>query len=101
MEIEGKVINILPERSGVSKQTGEMWRIASYVLEVPGYHPTKMMFEVSDGTQGRIAQLDLREGQYYKIQFEIDAREFNGKWFNTIRAWGAKPMSMTPEEKNM
>ena len=98
MEIEGKLIKVLPERTGVSKTTGEPWRIASYVLEIPGYHPQKMMFEVSDGSQGRIAQLNLQLGQHYKIQFDIDAREDEGRWFNSVRAWGAKLITYTPEE---
>ena len=33
MELTGKIIAVLPERSGVSARTGSEWKMASYVLE--------------------------------------------------------------------
>lgn len=97
MEIEGKIIDVLPERSGTSQATGEPWRIASYLLEIPGYRPTKMMFDVSDGTQGRIERLGITKGRKYRIFFEIEAQQYNGRWFNNVRAWDARPTDEAEE----
>lgn len=101
MEIEGKIIEVLPERIGISQTTQEPWRVASYLLEIPGYRPTKMMFEVSDGQAGRIARLGITKGRKYRIFFEIEAQQYNGRWYNTVRAWDARltdePLEETTE----
>ena len=85
MELTGKIINVLPERSGVSARTGTEWKCASYVLETLGEYPRRMVFEVF-GTD-RIAQLAIQEGELLNVSFDIDAREANGRWFNSIRAF--------------
>ena len=33
MEIEGKIIDVLPERSGISQTTQEPWRVARIIRE--------------------------------------------------------------------
>lgn len=85
MEITGKIIEVLPERSGVSARTGSEWKCASYVIETPGEYPRRMVFEVF-GTD-RIAQLAIQKGELMTVSFDIDAREANGRWFNSIRAF--------------
>lgn len=44
MELQGKVIAVLPERSGVS-QRGE-WKAQSYVIETHEAYPKKLCFDV-------------------------------------------------------
>ena len=44
MELQGKVIAVLPERSGVS-QRGE-WKSQDYVIETHDAYPRKMVFGV-------------------------------------------------------
>ncbi len=85
MEITGKIIAVLPERSGVSPRTGSEWRCASYVLETLEQYPRKMNFEVF-GTD-RIQQFNIQIGETMVVSFDIDAREYQGRWFNSIRAW--------------
>ena len=88
MEITGKIIAVLPERSGVSARSGAEWRCATYVLETMEQYPRKMCFEVF-GTD-RIQQMNIQAGQSYTISFDIDAHEYQGRWFNSIRAWKAE-----------
>lgn len=85
MELTGKIIAVLPERSGVSPRTGNEWRMASYVLETMDQYPRKMVFEVFGAD--RIAQLNVQLGETMTVSFDIDAREYQGRWFNSIRAW--------------
>lgn len=95
MEITGKIIAVLPERSGVSARSGAEWRCATYVLETMEQYPRKMCFEVF-GTD-RIQQLNIQAGQSYTISFDIDAHEYQGRWFNSIRAWKAEaPVAAAP-----
>ena len=85
MEITGKIIAVLPERSGVSARTGTEWRCASYVLETLEQYPRKMNFEVFG--VDRIQQFNMQVGETMVVSFDIDAHEYQGRWFNSIRAW--------------
>lgn len=83
MEIQGKIIVVLPERSGVS-QRGNQWRSISYVLETQEQYPKKLAFDV---TNDKIDQLNIQLGEIITVQFDINAREYNGRWFNSVNVW--------------
>ena len=83
MEIQGKIIAVLPERSGVS-QRGNQWRSISYVLETQEQYPKKLAFDVIND---KIDQLNIQFGEILTVQFDINAREYNGRWFNSVNAW--------------
>ena len=83
MELQGKIIVVLPERSGVS-QRGNQWRSISYVLETQEQYPKKLAFDV---TNDKIDQLNIQLGEILTVQFDINAREYNGRWFNSVNAW--------------
>lgn len=84
MELTGKIIAVLPERGGVSK-AGNEWKIQEYVLETMDQYPRKMMFNVFGAD--RIAQFNVQLGEVLTVSFDIDSREYNGRWYNDIRAW--------------
>lgn len=87
MEITGTIIVALPEVSGISKSTGNPWKKREYVLEnTDGQYPRKMCFTCFGDNANRI---NLTVGQRYTVSFDIDAHEYNGRWFNEIRAWRA------------
>lgn len=83
MELQGKIIVVLPERSGTS-QRGNQWRSITYVLETQEQYPKKLAFDV---TNDKIDQLNIQFGEILTVQFDINAREYNGRWFNSINAW--------------
>ena len=85
MDLTGKVIAILEARGGVSARTGNSWMTQEYVIEVPGTYPRKMMFNIFG--EDRIKQFNIQPGEEITVQFDIDAREFNGRWYNDIRAY--------------
>jgi len=85
MEISGKIISILEERSGVAKSTGKSWKVAQYVLKTMENYPKQMVFEVFG--EDKINLFDIKEGDELTLSFDIDAREYQGKWYNQIRAW--------------
>ena len=85
MDLTGKVIAILPANSGVSNRTGNPWMSQEYVIEVPGQYPRKMLFRLFG--EDKIKQFNIQAGEDITVQFDIDAHEYNGRWFNEIRAW--------------
>ena len=85
MELTGKIIAVLPANSGVSNRTGNPWMSQEYVIEVPGQYPRKCVFRLFG--EDRIKQFNIQQGEDLTIQFDIDAHEYNGRWFNEIRAY--------------
>ena len=83
MEIQGKVIAVLPERSGISAR-GE-WKSKTYVIETQEQYPKKMAFDVFGAD--RIANFGIQFGEVINVSFDIDAHEYQGRYFNQIRAW--------------
>lgn len=98
MELTGKIIAVLPASSGVSSRTGNPWMSQDYVIEVPGQYPRKCVFRVFG--EDRIKQFNIQMGEDLTVSFDIDAREYNGRWYNDIRAYnvtrGAAPMAAMP-----
>lgn len=93
MELQGKVIAETQERSGTSAR-GE-WKVKGYVIETHDSYPRKMMFEVFG--EDRLRRFNIQIGQEVLVSFDIDAHEYNGRWFNSIRAFDVRqvdPASM-------
>ena len=88
MEATGKIIAVMPALSGTSQRTGNSWMTQQYVLEVPGMYPKKMVFEVFG--EDKIKNFNVQLGMEVTVSFEIDAHEYNGRWFNEVRAWNVK-----------
>ena len=85
MELTGTIIAILPARSGVSQKTGKQWMTQQYVLEIHGQYPRHMVFEVFG--EDRIRQFNIQLQGQYNVSFDIDASEYQGKWYNKIKAY--------------
>ena len=85
MQFTGKAIAALPVKSGVSQRTGEQWQSREYVIETQEQFPKKMCFEVF-GTD-KLKEFNIRNNDLIKVHFDITAREYNGKWYNSVRAW--------------
>lgn len=88
MEITGKIIAILPAREGTSSRTGNSWKTQEYVIETHEQYPRKCVFNLFGAD--RIAQFNIQMGEELTVSFDIDAREWNGRWFNDIRAWNVQ-----------
>ena len=84
MEFTGKIIAVLPERKGVSRN-GNEWCAQEYVIESHEQYPKKMCFEVFG--QEKISSFNIQIGEEYKVSFDINARQWNDRWINSIRAW--------------
>ena len=85
MEATGKIIAEFNERGGVSNRTGNEWKAKSYVLEVPGDFPRKLVFDVFG--VDRLQAFNIQIGELLTVHFDIDAHEYNGRWFNDVRAF--------------
>ena len=95
MEISGKIIQVLPLQTGVAKNSGNPWQSQSYVLETQEQFPRKVCFEVF-GEQ-RIKENACQLDDLVTVSFDIESREFNGRWYTSVRAWRVQQGIATPE----
>ena len=87
MELQGKVIAALPERSGVSAR-GE-WKSQEFVIEYQeGQYPRHLVFTVFGAD--RLQRFNILIGQTVLVAFDVDAHEWNGRWFTDIRAFDVR-----------
>ncbi len=82
MEINGKIIEILPEKSGQSAKG--TWRKQEYVLETEGQYPKKVCFMAWGD---KIDEFGIEEGESLVVSIDLESREFNGRWYTDVRAW--------------
>ena len=82
MEIKGKIIEILPEKSGQSAN-GE-WRKQEYVLETQSNYPKKICFMAWGD---KIGEFDLKQGDNVEVSIDLESREYNGRWYTDVKAW--------------
>lgn len=82
-EISGQIIAVLPTRSGTSAK-GTVWSSQTAVIETREQYPKKVAFDVMGE---KIAQFNLQVGEYVTVSYDIDAHEYQGRWFNAVRAW--------------
>ena len=96
MEIKGKIVQILPLQGGQTKAGGE-WKKQEYILETEGQYPKKVCFNLWGD---RIEQYPVVEGEEVTVSFDLDSREFNGRWYTEVRAWkietGVTTMAVPP-----
>ena len=97
MEITGKIIEILPEKSGQSAN-GE-WRKQEYVLETETSYPKKICFVVWGD---KIEQFNLKKGESVEVSVDLESREYNGRWYTDVKAWKVSKdqVSVSNEETN-
>ena len=88
MEITGKIIAVLPANSGTSARTGNPWMSQTCVIETQGQYPKKLAFDVFG--EERIKQFNIQQGEELTVRFDIDAHEYQGRYFNQIRAFNVE-----------
>lgn len=85
MEISGKVIAILEPQRFVSQKNGNEYVTTVFVIETQGQYPKKVAFKVMG--EEKFKQMNIVMGGTYNVSFDVESREWQGKWFNDINAW--------------
>jgi hypothetical protein len=86
LELTGKIIQVLPERSGTSARGP--WRKQEYIIEVPGDFPKKVCFMLWGD---KIDQFRIQPGQDLTVSVDLESREYNGRWYTDVKAWRVAP----------
>ncbi|MBD5185711.1 MAG: DUF3127 domain-containing protein [Bacteroidales bacterium] len=94
MEITGKIIQVMDEVGGTSR-AGNAWRKREYVLETQETYPKKVCFNFFGD---RIDQYPMQVGDLMTVSFDLESREFNGRWYTDVRAWKAEKAGQNPAD---
>lgn len=94
MEITGKIIAALEARGGVSQRTGNTWKSQEFVLETHDQYPRHCVFRVFG--EDRLRDFNIQVGEELTVSFDIDAHEYQGRWYNDVSAWRVSRQTDAP-----
>lgn len=82
MQLIAKLIQVLPLQTGMGKN-GE-WRKQDVVVETDGQYPKKICISIwGDKASESVLQI----GNMLDISFDVESREYNGRWYTDVKAW--------------
>lgn len=85
MEFEGRVMKLLPVRSG-QKSDGSEWRSQEFVFEYfenpDNWWSEKVLLSLMNE---RIDEYQLKEGDEVRVNFGHSVREYQGRLYNELR----------------
>jgi len=82
MEIEGKLLQALPVQN-ITSQKGAMKKM-DFVIEIESKFPRKICFALWND---KIDLFSAKAGDSVKVYFDLDSREYNGRWYTEAKAW--------------
>ena len=86
MEIQGRIIAVLPLKSGRTAK-GE-WKSQQYVLETDERFPKRLLFDLFG--ENKIREFDIQQGDMVTVSFDPHADQRDGRWYGSNRAWDVK-----------
>lgn len=94
LELEGRIVRKLNVQSGTSARGA--WSKQEFIFEYQeGNFPSQVCFNVWG--DDKVRELDKYQvGDKVKVSFNLSAREYNGRWYNDIRAWRIEPAVAAP-----
>lgn len=82
MELSGKIISLLTLQTGTGKNG--TWKKQEYVIETTDKIPRKVCFSLWGD---KIEQFGLAAGDEAEVSFDLESREYNGRWYTEVKAW--------------
>jgi hypothetical protein len=86
LELTGTLSQLMNEVTGTGR-TGNPWVKQEFVIEfMDGQYPKKVCLSV----WGQDKVNDLKQynpGDSIKVTFNLESREYNGRWYTEARAW--------------
>lgn len=86
MQLTAKLIQLLPLQTGSGKN-GE-WKKQDIIVQTDGTYPKKVCISVW-GDKINTSQLIV--GNMLQIDFDVESREYNSRWYTDCKAWKIVP----------
>ena len=88
MQLTAKLVQKLPLQTGNGKNGP--WKKQDIIVETEGQYPKKVCISIWGD---KIQDDQLQAGSMLKIDFDVESREFNGRWYTDVKAWKVEPAS--------
>ena len=82
MQLTAKLIQLLPLQTGSGKNGA--WKKQDIIVETEGQYPKKVCISIWGD---KINESILKPGAQLSISFDVESREYNGRWYTEARAW--------------
>lgn len=92
LELSGKLSQFLPEVSGTGKN-GTTWAKRDFVIETIDNFPKKICLSAWGDKTSELTGIGI--GEMIKVSFDVQSREYNGKWYTDLRAWKIEKMGVS------
>ncbi|MFZ5429869.1 MAG: DUF3127 domain-containing protein [Bacteroidota bacterium] len=84
LNLKGKLVRILQVESGVSR-AGNAWKKQDFVIETDDQYPKTVCFTLFNDKVTLLA--GINPGEPLEVSFDVESREFNGKFYHNLNAW--------------
>jgi hypothetical protein len=91
MQLTAKLIQLLPLQSGTGKNG--QWKKQDIIVETEATYPKKICVSVWGD---KIDAASLQIGNLLKIDFDVESREYNGRWYTDVKAWKIEVAGSAP-----
>lgn len=95
-ELKCNFVQHLPEERGQGKN-GE-WVKNSFVTETSGQYPKKAVFTLW-GDKSSLVK-NLKQGEQITVKFDIESREYNGRWFTEAKAYAVETSAVVADQSS-
>ena len=89
MEVKGRIAQVFDVRNGMSSK-GTPWMSQDFLVEYFWWPnqtiPSRMLFNLFG--EDRIRQYEPNVGDEVKVRYHVEAREYNGRYYNEVRCDG-------------
>ncbi|RYY87506.1 MAG: DUF3127 domain-containing protein [Chitinophagaceae bacterium] len=86
MQLTAKLIQLLPLQTGNGKNG--QWKKQDVIVETEGTYPKKVCISIWGD---KIDTAVLQPGTMLSFDFDVESREFNGRWYTDVKAWRVQP----------
>ena len=95
MDFTGKLISLLPPQTGEGKNGP--WKKQDIIFEYGDSYPKKVSISVwGDKINSQL----FVPGNMLVVHFEIESREYNGKWYTDCKAWKMEPVGAATSQND-
>lgn len=98
MELQVKVTQVL-EKQTINKKDGGTMEKAAFVGETFGQYPKKVKFDVM-GEKLEQVMMNARVGASVTVSFDVESREWQGRWYTDLKAWKIMAMDGQGQQKS-
>lgn len=90
MQLTAKLVQVLPLQTGSGKNG--QWKKQDIIVETEGQYPKKVCVSIWGD---KINEQVLKTGAMLNISFDVESREYNGRWYTDVKAWRVEPAGAT------